>query len=1054
MRAVHVVRVLIALMALCVAATLSIAARAQNVSANLQGSVTDKSGGALPKAIITAVNTSTQLAHSSVTSDTGQYSFTALPVGEYAVTVELTGFRKDARKITLFVGDNATMDFVLVVGAVSEQVTVEASSEVQEPTRTQISTVIAQQQIQNLPVNGRQFIDFVLLAPGVQVGDTTSGSTDVIIEPVTKISFAGQNIHYNYIAIDGADNMSTASGIQKTTPSQEAVQEFRVINSTYSTEAGRAVGGIVNIITKSGTNAFHGGVYEYFRNNALDATSILAAPGLDALHQNQFGALLGGPIQKDRTFFFANYEGQRRSESPTYNSVILANIAAINNVKTTVFGLPAENLNVNRTTDYDNGLVKMDHSFSPSEYFSLRYFVNDARLANESPLNDGFDLPSGFKDNFFRDQSLVGTLTSTLSPSWVTQLSIQYGRRSFDFPTDSTQPHLEVSNTFTSGVNRGNPDFYRESRAEWVDSATHVMGNHTIQFGGDFNFVRTQESFPLFYPFEADFASLDAFLGIGAFANPMTGAPQPAPFVIFFERFDAASNFTEPTIATSIYQGRRIPTAIRDQAEGLLNHTYEGLFLQDKWRATSRLTLNYGLRWQAETWAPNVLNDPLKNFDPRIGVAYNLGTSRNFVLRGGFGLFHGIIPSPLLQCQIPSCGGVQGPFPGRENIEDALNSTTRLFAFASAPFITNLALTSLLGQPNLLNGAPTTGTYPDAVPASAIGCPSGFLASCGFFGDAVIARFEKNHQEPYGIQASLGVEFEPFKNATLGISGLHVRGVHLGSFYNVNQPDPSGQVLVHDSQGHAGLKNTYFAAPGIPGERDPAFAVYFEAASRWDSVYDGLLVNFDKRFSNHFSAGASYTWSKTIDDGPNPSFVLIPQDSQNFRAERALSADHVPQRFVGNLVLAGPTNMNVVLNNFQLGTIVTIQSPQYFTKFAGFDANGDVFGNNDRVGIEPRDTFKGDSLQTVDLRLSRTFKLGETWNLQAIAEAFNLMNTVNVRFFNTAYGAADFCPFNPTAVGCPAVPTNNLEGSPNPSYGTPRAVNNPRQIQLALRFSF
>ena len=198
--------------------------------------------------------------------------------------------------------------------------------------------MIEQAQIQNLPVNGRQFIDFALLAPGVTIGDTTSGSTDVIIEPVTKLSFAGQNIHYNFIAIDGADNISTASGVQKTTPSTDAVREFRVVNNTYSVEAGRAVGGIVNIITKSGTNDLHGSLYDYLRNDAFDATSELAAPGLNKLRQNQFGFTLGGPIRKNRTFFFGNYEGQRRSENPYYNSVILDNLTLINQFKTN-FGL-------------------------------------------------------------------------------------------------------------------------------------------------------------------------------------------------------------------------------------------------------------------------------------------------------------------------------------------------------------------------------------------------------------------------------------------------------------------------------------------------------------------------------------------------------------------------------------------------------------------------------------------------------------------------------------------------------------------------------------------
>src|SRR5581483_1284484 len=150
----------------------------------------------------------------------------------------------------------------------------------------------------------------------------------------------------------------------------------------------------------------------------------------------------------------------------------------------------------------------------------------------------------------------------------------------------------------------------------------------------------------------------------------------------------------------------------------------------------------------------------------------------------------------------------------------------------------------------------------------------------------------------------------------------------------------------------------------------------------------------------------------------------------------------------------GPEHLNRFLNGWQVGAIVSVESPHYFTKYAGFDANGDVFGNNDRVGIEPRNTFKGDSYQSVDARLSRTFVITEKTRLEAIAEGFNLLNTLNVRFFNTAYGAADFCPFDPSASGCAGAPAFYREGSPNRFYGTPRSIFNPRQIQFALRLTF
>jgi hypothetical protein len=1062
--------------------TVSVWMSAQTVNSSLQGLVLDSTGAAISGATVTAVSTETGLTRSVTANALGQYQIQGLPAGEYTVNATKQGFQKSAKKIQLDLAAAGNLDFALGIGQVQTQVEVQDVGAVAEPTRTMVSSVIDQQKIQDLPVNGREFIDFALLAPGVTIGNTTSGSTDVIVEPVTKLSFAGQNIHFNFIAVDGADDISTASGIQRGTPPQESVQEFRVINTDYTTEFGRATAGIVNIITKSGTNDLHGSLYDYLRNNSLDAVSILSAPGFNVLRQNQFGAAVGGPLRKDKTFFFANYEGQRRTESPTYNSTVLANIDAINQVKTDVFGLAPENLFVLRNGNTDNGMIRLDQNFGSSNLFA-RYIINDGRLTNQSPLNNGFDLPSAFKNNFIRDQTLAGGLTSMISSSWVNELRMQYAHRTFDFPVVSTQPHLEVANTFAVGVNRGNPDIYRESRYELVDNVTHNVSNHTISFGFNFDRVGTYESFPLFYPFEADFSNLAAFLGTDGAAGCGPGVQCPDPFVIFFERFSTTTNplFTEGSLAggPAIYQGGAISTAIRDQASATLDHTYDGFYIQDKWHASSKLTLNAGIRWEFETWPSGVLNTQWKNFDPRVGLAYGFGTAHNIVFRAGFGLFHGIIPSPLLMCQAPSCGGLN-TYPGR-SFENKLNANTGLFSFASSPFITNFALDALLGNGPL----PGQATYPNGTPAGF--CPSGFLDSCGFLQPATIVRFDQNSQNPYGIQASASVEFTPFKDAVVNITGIHLRGVHLGSFYNVNQPDPSGTVQFFNSKGQASCKKMYFdfvdsgvpvppdcaggtninfpasmvipGVPhvnGIPGFRDPAYSVFFEARSGWDSVYDGLLVNLNKRMTRNFSFAISYTWSHSIDDGPNPSFVLIPQDSNNgsFGAERASSADDARHRFTGNAIFTSPKTWNVAARDFSFSTIVTLQSPQYFTKYAGFDSNGDVFGNNDRVGNEPRNTFRGDSLQTVDVRLERTFPLAEKFHLQAMAEAFNLLNTVNVRYYNTSYGAADFCGPDPNAPGCFGATQFFREGSPNPTYGTPSAVFNPRQLQFALRLTW
>src|ERR1019366_5352245 len=545
------------------------------------------------------------------------------------------------------------------------------------------------------------------------------------------------------------------------------------------TEFGRATAGIVNIITKGGTNRVHGSLYDYLRNNKLDAVSILSAPGFNVLRQNQFGGAIGGPIQKEKTFIFANYEGQRRTESPTYNSTVLSNIAAINNVKTTVYGLPAENLFVLRNGNTDNGLIRLDQNFSHNNLY-VRYFINDGRLTNQSPLNNGFDLPSAFKNNNIRDQSLAGGLTTVISPSWVNELRMQYAHRNFDFPVVSTQPHLEVSNTFAVGVNRGNPDIYTESRFELVDNMTHNLSNHTISFGGNFDRVGTYESFPLFYPFEADFANLPAFLGTDGAAGCPTGESCPDPFVIFFERFSTTTTplFNETSLAggPAVYQGGAISQAIRQQASATLDHTYTGFYLQDKWRASQNLTVNLGARWEFETWPSGVLNTNWKDVDPRVGLAYSLGTSRNVVFRAGMGLFHGIIPSPLLMCQAPSCGGLT-TYPGTTN-ENSLNANTGLFSFASGPNITYAALAALFGGGPF--GVAGQALYPNGVTKASF-CPvgivpgygpAGTLAGCGFLQPATIVRFDQNSQNPYGIQTSASLEFQPFKDSLLSITGI------------------------------------------------------------------------------------------------------------------------------------------------------------------------------------------------------------------------------------------------------------------------------------------
>src|SRR5712692_3824366 len=325
--------------------------------AQLNGIVRDQSGGTVANASITLREVDTNRSYSGVSNADGLYVVPNLLPGRYELTVEATGFGKYTQSgIVLSGAQIATIDITLKVAQAGEKVVVTAETPVIEATRTEISQVIDTEQIKALPISGRLFTDFALLSPGVSVGHTSAQSP--FTDPnVIRISFGGQRDLNNAVTVDGADDILAANGSQRATPSQEAVSEFRVVNSSFGAEYGRALGGIVNIVTKSGTNELHGSIYDYLQNSATNAKSILTLSGFNTLRQNQFGATLGGPVREDKTFFFANYEGQRRAQSPTYPAVLIQNIDGCNGncpssslagtidfVKKS-FGIAPENLN-------------------------------------------------------------------------------------------------------------------------------------------------------------------------------------------------------------------------------------------------------------------------------------------------------------------------------------------------------------------------------------------------------------------------------------------------------------------------------------------------------------------------------------------------------------------------------------------------------------------------------------------------------------------------------------------------------------------------------------
>ncbi|RMG47509.1 MAG: hypothetical protein D6723_16005, partial [Acidobacteria bacterium] len=389
-------------------------ARGQTVGAELSGTVRDPAGAVVAGARVEARNVKTNRTAETTTNESGFYRLGPLQPGRYELTIEAEGFQPLVIKdVVLTVGQTATLDATLRVEALTEEIEVrDTGVALVEPTKTELSEVIDEVRITELPINGRQFIDFALLTPSTVVGKGISfGASSPLLEDVPRLAFGGLfEQHTNFIGLDGGDHTVSLNGLQHIGPSQDAVKEFRVLSSTYSLEYGRVMGGIVNIITKSGGNDVHGTVYYYLRNDALDAKNILSAPGFDVLRQHQFGASVGGPIVKDRFFYFGNYEGQRRAESPQYNSFILDNIEAINRAKASL-GLGPEILQQLQTKNYDYFLIRNDAQLSPEHALFTRYSFADQRNGNFPSVPGGIGGPSTFRQNDVRSQSLMVNLT-------------------------------------------------------------------------------------------------------------------------------------------------------------------------------------------------------------------------------------------------------------------------------------------------------------------------------------------------------------------------------------------------------------------------------------------------------------------------------------------------------------------------------------------------------------------------------------------------------------------------------------------------------------------
>jgi len=1090
--------------------------------AQLNGTVQDANGAAIVKGVITLRNLDTNQSYTATTNDVGYYIVPNLPPGRYELAVTSTGFGKYIQTgIALTVGQTATVNVALKV-TVEESVSVTGETPLIEPTRTEVSQVIETKQIASLPVSGRLFTDFALLTPGVATGRTSLGTTVTEFE-ITQISFGGMRSFSNLITVDGADFINSNTGVQRATPPQESVQEFRVVNNSFGSEYGRALGGIVNVVTRSGGNEWRGSIYEYFQNSALNARSLLQPEGTSkTLRQNQFGGTLGGPIRKDQTFIFLNYEGQRRAEAPVYPPSLLNNLSTIRGAKLRL-GIPDEDLSILKIKNNDYGFARFDHQLTKNNRLSARYNIENARDPNQLVGNTedggGIGTPSGGRDLFINDQALVGTLNSALKATLVNTFLVQWARRNYEFPGSTGQPNLDIPNDLSFGHNFGIFDAIYESRLQISDALGWVKGNHYAKFGYDSNYLFDSTIYPGFTPARIILPGLNCLVDFANFVNkpggaplaPATGPPCPLPtgapaFPPGLGFHGVGATFYGVALARTNYVDGQFPLnnarpldvstwknafdpSLREGYRYKLNHGYYGFFAQDQWRLTPKLTLNYGMRYDFEMGLEDQIEQYWGAVQPRAGFAYSPDSKT--VIRAGYGLFFDRNNMTFFfvtgnQKTVPGfLPGITLPMVrrGAETGGWQLNLVNAA-AFLPSPVACTGGIQLFPGfclgaAASAARSIITTGTYPRVFLTG--DCPPACTAGAGG-----LAR--DDHKLPYAHQASLEINRTLGRGLTIGAGYLFVSSHRLILGNGLNIPCPQGTRKPRNppnAQGWVNPDGSLSACEGTPlllaGK--PVFTDGLEFPNGGfldynngvvNAIYNGMTLQVVERLGKRFNLNANYTWSHIIDNGNFTTFINLPQNQFDNISERGNSNQDVRHRFVANFTATGPEDG--ILRNFELSSVVTLQTGRPFTLFVGGDANGDTNPVTDRVGLVARNTYIGDPLRAWDLRVSRVFPISERVRLNLVFDAFNLLNRPNVDEVFSIYGSPIFCGAVPKGykdatsvaiqrggVACPAfappagvtVPAQFfVPPGPNPNFGTPRTMLNPRQLQFAAKLTF
>jgi hypothetical protein len=1287
----------------------ALGANAQVNTATLSGTVTDPQGLPVHGAKVTVVNAVTAAERATIADDNGRYNLVGLPPGQYKLTVDgganFASFENEA--IVVSVGENASFSPQLVLRSMQQTVTVTTETAAIETTKTEVSQVVDERRIDNLPINGRNYINFTL----TNSQTTRDVAPTIGPAPTSGLNVGGQRARSNEVSVDGADAVDNSINGIRATVSQEAVQEFQLILGDYSAEYGRATGGVINIVTKSGGNEVHGDVFGYLRNKAFQARNAFSGqvdpvtgeldPTKQAFTRVQAGFTIGGPIVRDKTFYFFSYEDTLREETgfssigetqggggpwglttvplptpggplpvqltpsqastvqtlltsgvPAYQSLAVqyglllgsASNVALNKLDygAIAAGLSLGSLNpgpgaqfpvpvacplgqtVNAVVCSGFAAVGTGGSYVPAGVAPLPVsYVGLNALRGNFPTTEKTSLWSGRLDQKWNNRnssflrvgvspSLVTGVESTaqnqvfgqnagsrtgvnqsrdvsgvfqhdtiVSDTAFNQFRFQFARRGLHFGFSELPGGSDIGVNIPGYAYFGREPYSTvdriERRFQFTDHVSIIHGNHTFKVGGDFNLIQLrsgkQQIFELDYGGDVNFGGL----AVSNFGLPdSVTLPSGQPVQLFG--------------ATGLQSyGLGIPTTYI-QGIGQSNQPFDNIpvavFAQDSWRATRKLTLNYGLRYDVEVTplfgpatAVNAAAEKAlgvvegiprdnNNVAPRFGIAWDPKGDGKTVIRAGYGLFY---DHPLLAIAFDAAtadGGrsVQLITAGGNPSACGLVPGAGICGNSDSP--TNLNGSSIFQ--GVLNSLPNMGYLPNQQRFDPF-FPNSLFANQNYLTAGFplpilpfVLPVSKNFQFGYAQQGNLTIERQIAGSWKISVGYQYTRGLHLYRPVDINSTNPQ---LLTQNLANAGAAGLGFTSPvtvvapsstvapgattcgvgvvapavlgqlfGCPGPlavlngqyvSTPAFFNFFRPSgpnpsfaslvpggyvtqvqlaglagypvgygvpvpfnsvdaqlSDGSSIYHGLTVNVQKRFSHSFELLSSYTWSHTIDDSTDLQSPLEPQDSRFPFYERSNSDFDQRHRWVTSAVFQSPgahsgdSTWKHVIADFTVAPIIEVSAGRPYTVITGTDYRLDLGASNGRPsigttgptatsaflpgvlfalpstcltdsgasfsvpGVSPplgcngnlgRNSFTTPGFFQMDLRVSRRFAMGERLKLDVIADAFNLTNRLNVAAVNQLCdpGSSSTC-----------------------SAGQPTAAYDARQFQFALKVNW